>query len=385
MRSTRAFSGSYWEIAEPTPRGISALVRSRSLLDQALPPPPGGVAALATHLGRPIYYDVAGPQKTHLRTVALMALVQNRTEPLIFMAARTARRSISRCAISASVRRCSWWRWARAWCWRWCCRCGWACGRCSVWGERSPTCAWASPTRLSEAYPTELAPLAHEMNALVAHNQEVVERQRTHVGNLAHALKTPLAVITSEAEHKSPSGRGGHASGHGDARPGRPPPAPRPGRRARPEVAASGTPVAPALDELARTLERIFQDKGVVIDWRALPNLMFRGERQDLLEIAGNVLENACKWCRKSVEIDAALVAPGLMRLTVEDDGPGLPDEQRDEVLQRGARLDESAPGSGLGLSIVDELARAYGGKVAMDRSSLGGLKVIIDLPAAEG
>ncbi|HEY3814987.1 MAG TPA: ATP-binding protein [Caulobacteraceae bacterium] len=384
VRSTRAFSGRYWQIAEPTPKGISALVRSRSLFDQVLPPPPGGVEALATQLGHPIYYDVAGPEKTHLRAVALMSLVQNRTEPLIFMAAQ------DRGPVDKSVR---------------------DFGESTAFflvalglglvlavflqvrlglrplfslGHEIADVRKGKVARLSEAYPVEIAPLAHEMNALLAHNQEVVERQRTHVGNLAHALKTPLAVITSEAEHKSDnlpdvvtrqaSVMQGQIDHHL--------------RRARAAARAQNlgerTAVEPALDELARMLERVFQDKGVVIDWTAPPDLMFRGERQDLLEIAGNVLENACKWCRKTVEVEATLIGPGRLRLSVDDDGPGLPDEQRDTVMKRGARLDESAPGSGLGLSIVDELARAYGGTVVMDRSALGGLKVQIDLPAAE-
>jgi signal transduction histidine kinase len=385
VRSTRAFSGRYWQIAEPTPKGISALVRSRSLFDQVLPPPPGGVEALATQLGHPIYYDVAGPEKTHLRVVALMSLVQNRTEPLIFMAAQ------DRGPVDKSVR---------------------DFGESTAFflvalglglvlavflqvrlglrplfslGHEIADVRKGKVARLSEAYPVEIAPLAHEMNALLAHNQEVVERQRTHVGNLAHALKTPLAVITSEAEHRSDNlsdvvtrqakvmqGQIDHHL-----------------RRARAAARAQNlgerTAVEPALDELARMLERVFQDKGVIIDWTAPPDLMFRGERQDLLEIAGNVLENACKWCRKTVEVEATLIGPGRLRLCVDDDGPGLPDEQRDTVMKRGARLDESAPGSGLGLSIVDELARAYGGTVVMDRSALGGLKVQVDLPAAEG
>jgi signal transduction histidine kinase len=385
VRSTRAFSGRYWQIAEPVPHGVLALVRSRSLFDQVLPPPPGGVEALATQLGHPIFYDVKGPQKTHLRAVALMSLVQNRTEPLIFMAAqdrgpvdksvrdfgeRTALFLVALgaglvIAVMLQVRL--------------------GLRPLFTLGHEIADVRMGKIARLGEAYPTEIEPLAQEMNALLAHNQEVVERQRTHVGNLAHALKTPLAVITSEAAHRSDNlsevvsrqAKVMQAQIDHHLRRAR--------AAARAQNLGERAPVEPALDELARMLERVFQDKGVVIDWAAPPDLMFRGERQDLLEIAGNVLENACKWCRKSVEIDAALLSPGRLRLTVEDDGPGLPDEQRDEVMKRGARLDESAPGSGLGLSIVDELARAYGGAVTMERSSLGGLKVLIDLPAAEG
>jgi len=142
--------------------------------------------------------------------------------------------------------------------------------------------------------------------------------------------------------------------------------------------------VEPVLDELAVTLERIFQDKGVEIDWRCPDDLCFRGERQDLQEMAGNVMENAGLWSKGRVRVTAAAVSPERLVITVEDDGPGLPADRREEVLKRGARLDESAPGSGLGLAIVDELARAYGGSVALGDSALGGLKVELGLPRAE-
>ena len=123
--------------------------------------------------------------------------------------------------------------------------------------------------------------------------------------------------------------------------------------------------------------------RAVVIEWRSGPELAFQGERQDLLEIVGNVMENACKWSAGKVRVTAE-GAEAQLRLTVEDDGAGLPPERRAEVLQRGARLDEKTPGSGLGLSIVDELARAYGGSIRLDGSSLGGLMVEILLPRAE-
>jgi signal transduction histidine kinase len=110
-----------------------------------------------------------------------------------------------------------------------------------------------------------------------------------------------------------------------------------------------------------------------------------RRERQDLLEIAGNVLENACRYSRGRVRATASTAAPGRLSLAIEDDGPGLPAEARAEVLKRGARLDESEPGSGLGLSIVDELARAYGGSLELSDSALGGLRVVLDLPGAQG
>ena len=122
----------------------------------------------------------------------------------------------------------------------------------------------------------------------------------------------------------------------------------------------------------------------MVIDWEADDDLVFRGERQDLLELVGNVLENACKWCKRRVRAEALPDGPGFLKVTVEDDGPGLPEEQREAVLRRGARLDESAPGSGLGLSIVEELAKAYGGSVSLGQSAWGGLKIELRLPQAE-
>jgi signal transduction histidine kinase len=142
--------------------------------------------------------------------------------------------------------------------------------------------------------------------------------------------------------------------------------------------------VAPGLEELAHALERIFQDRAVTIDWRCPDGLYFQGERQDLLEILGNVLENACKYSIRRVRAEAAAIDPDRMSITIEDDGPGLPSERRAEVFKRGERLDENEPGSGLGLSIVDELARAYGGGAALSDSALGGLRVVLDLPRAE-
>jgi signal transduction histidine kinase len=238
--------------------------------------------------------------------------------------------------------------------------------------------------RLEEDYPTELRPLTDELNALVRHNQETVERQRTHVGNLAHALKTPISVMITESSQ-------------------------RPGplaevvtrqaevmrqqvdhhlRRARAAARAQGpgerTDVADVLDELARTLGRIFRDKGVEIDWDAPDHLWFQGERQDLLEIAGNGMENAGKWCKRKVRVRAEALGPERLKLTIDDDGPGLPAAQREEVIRRGARLDESAPGSGLGLSIVDELARAYRGSLTLADSPMGGLRLELELPRAE-
>jgi signal transduction histidine kinase len=248
--------------------------------------------------------------------------------------------------------------------------------------------------RLVRTYPSELEALAQELNALVAHNQEVVERQRTHVGNLAHALKTPLSVMLTEADQAgSTTASGAKAAAK------RLPQVVREQaetmrsqvdhhlRRARAAARAQTnrerTPVEPVIGELSRTLEKIFREKGIEIETDVGPGLFFQGERQDLLELAGNIMENACLWARERVKV-SAVGAGGRLSLSVEDDGPGLPPERRAEVLRRGARLDESAPGSGLGLSIVDDLARAYGGAVILGNATLGGLLVTLDLPRAE-
>lgn len=159
-------------------------------------------------------------------------------------------------------------------------------------------------------------------------------------------------------------------------------------RRARAAARTQGsgerTSVAEVLDELSRTLERIFQDKQMEIDWDAPDDLYFLGERQDLLELAGNAMENAGKWGRRKVRVRASAEPGDRLRLTIEDDGPGLNAEERLTVVRRGERLDESAPGSGLGLSIIDELSRAYGGGMKLGEARLGGLMVELDLPRAE-
>ncbi len=246
-------------------------------------------------------------------------------------------------------------------------------------------------SRLIGRLPAEIEPLQSELNALINSNQDIVDRARTQVGNLAHALKTPLAVITNEArEDKSPFAskvaeqaqimrdQVGHYLD-----------------RAR-MAASSGaigrvTPVEATAAPLVRALERINRDKGVTIDMTIAPDLKFQGEKQDLEEMLGNLLDNACKWGRSRVALKAIL-DPDLARsaparpgrriiITVEDDGPGLTAEQRAKIGKRGMRLDESKPGSGLGLSIVSDLVTSYQGKITLDQSALGGLLVRLDLP----
>jgi signal transduction histidine kinase len=241
--------------------------------------------------------------------------------------------------------------------------------------------------RLEGEFPVEIAPLARETNALIDANREIVERARTHVGNLAHAIKTPLSVIVNEASaHGSdPFARKmleqtdvmrDQVAHHLE----------RARIAARVTIIGTVTEVAPAIEALQRTMEKIHRDRGIVIEVQADPKAKFRGERQDLEEMAGNLVDNACKWASSRVFIEVLVgpAEPGLgptLRLIVDDDGRGLSAAERAQVSQRGQRLDESKPGSGLGLSIVVDLAALYGGNLSLGNAPIGGLRAELTLP----
>ena len=236
--------------------------------------------------------------------------------------------------------------------------------------------------RLEGNFPSEIAPLAAELNSLIDHSAEVVGRARSYVSNLAHFLKTPLSVLSGEAEAAPPGPLADAVSrqvgvmrrqvDHYLAR----------ARAAGAlDVLGSRTPVGPVLDDISRTLRRIHGEKGIVIDVSCPPALLFRGEREDLEEMVGNLMDNACKWATSRVHVTAGL-AGATLRLVIEDDGPGLTPEQRDRVGERGERLDETVPGSGLGLAIVRDVAKLYGGALELGNSALGGLGATLTLPA---
>ena len=239
--------------------------------------------------------------------------------------------------------------------------------------------------RLAEDFPDEIAPLARETNALIEANKEIVERARTHVGNLAHALKTPISVMVNEA-----ATRGGDAfaekvreqanimrdqvARHLE----------RARLAARLTVVSSITDVAPVVTALARTMEKIHHDRGIAIEVDADADARFRGERPDLEEMIGNLVDNACKWATSRVAVEVVSEKSGqVLRIAVDDDGRGLSRSEREQVSHRGQRLDESKPGSGLGLSIVVELAHLYGGKLELGAAPIGGLRAELTLPAA--
>lgn len=242
--------------------------------------------------------------------------------------------------------------------------------------------------RISEDVPREVAPLARELNALIESNREIVERARTHVGNLAHALKTPLSVITNETASASSkladkvSEQVMHMRTQIDHH------LERARIAAGTAVIGTATEVLPVAEALVRAMGKIHQERGISVELDVQP-ATFRGERQDLEEMIGNLLDNACKWAAARVSMTITLEQPTVLgarpvfRVTIEDDGPGLTPQQCAEVTKRGRRLDESKPGSGLGLSIVTDLAVLYGGSFALKAAPSGGLRAEITLPAA--
>ena len=240
--------------------------------------------------------------------------------------------------------------------------------------------------RLDGAFPVEVMPLVAEFNTVLAHNAAVVERSRTHAGNLAHALKTPLSVLANAAQasaSKDPDLARLVLEQTVVARRQVDYHLSRAQAAAATRVPGARTVLLPAVEGLVRAMQRIHAQREITITvpqpWPAA--LAFRGEAQDLQEMLGNLLDNACKWAAHTVEVRAH--ADGdLLTITLDDDGPGLVAERRDAVLQRGVRADEQVPGSGLGLAIVDDLARLYGGQVALQDSPLGGLRAALTLPA---
>jgi signal transduction histidine kinase len=242
--------------------------------------------------------------------------------------------------------------------------------------------------RLEGEFPVEIAPLARETNALIEANREIVERARTHVGNLAHALKTPLSVLVNEA-----AARGNDPLAHKVleqtdimrdqvARQ-----LERARLAARSTVVGTLIDVPPIVTALARTMEKLHRVRDIAIDIDVPAHARFRGEQQDLEEMIGNLVDNGCKWAQSRVAIEVMADHPQShgakpsVRIIVDDDGPGLSPAEREQVALRGQRLDETKPGSGLGLSIVIELAGLYGGVLTLGTAPIGGLRAELALP----
>jgi signal transduction histidine kinase len=241
--------------------------------------------------------------------------------------------------------------------------------------------------RIAGGYPSEVQPLVDDLNALLDHRERAVSRAVARAGDLAHGLKTPLAVLSHEAERVE-------AAGHDDLAGSIREQVERMRRQidyhlAQARAAASGAApgasckVRDSAEAIARTLRRLHAERGLTIEVCADPMHAVRAQREDLDEMLGNVMDNACKWARTRVAIESA-PSDGIVAINVDDDGPGLDASMRDAVLQRGVRADEAAPGSGLGLAIVRDLAELYGGSIALSTSPLGGLRAQLRCPAAD-
>ena len=235
--------------------------------------------------------------------------------------------------------------------------------------------------RLEGDFPSEIVPLASELNSLIQHSEEVVGRARTHVSNLAHFLKTPLSVLAAEADSQpgpladtvkkqvfSMRRQVDHYLSRARA-------------AGSLDVLGNRSQVSVVIDDLSRVIARIHAERGIVVDAECAETIYFRGERQDLEEMTGNLIDNACKWAKSRVRVRCSKQGARLT-ITIEDDGPGLTEAERAQVGERGERLDESVPGSGLGLAIVRDISRLYGGFFSLDASPLGGVMARLELPA---
>lgn len=370
-RFQQVFSGWYWQIAdERTP-----LLRSRSLFDEVLPVH----GALA---GPIVTFEIQGPENRRLRVLERgiglpgaavpfrFSVAGDRSEIAEEVAAFDAALIQSLGALGVGLllavfvqvhfglqplRRI----------------------RAAIAAVRAGRAA-----RLEGSFPAEITPLSNEINVLLEHNAQVLERARTQVGNLAHALKTPLSVLINEAAAvpgplaESVQRQTAMMRRHIDHYLAR-------ARTAgSAKVLGARTDVAVVAEDLRRTLMRIHAERKVAIELSVAPGASFRGERQDFEEMLGNLMDNACKWARGRVAVSAE-ERDGTVTVLVDDDGPGLTEAEQSALFKRGQRLDESVPGTGLGLAIVRDMAELYGGSIMLDRAPLGGLRARLTLPAA--
>ncbi len=378
----RAFSGRYWAYLDiDQQQRIVGVRQSESFADARPAPPVEMIAEAVSRPGTAVHGDDEGPDDGQLHVTLYAVTFTGRGLPVVLYTA------IDRTAADEAVRRFA-------------LTLGLALGLLAVgilvgvlvlirYGlrplheieDKLHDVRSGRRDRLDGEYPGELSPLVKEINTLISHNRKVVDRARTHVGNLAHALKTPLAVLRNEVpsddrvsevvrrQTDAMTANINHYLKRAQA-------------AAQAEVLGARTEIKEPLEGIARMLERLHRDKNIAVDVDADPKAVFRGEKGDLDELVGNLLENAAKWCKSRVEVKVTRSDDGI-EIVVDDDGPGLPAEHRAKALERGKRLDESEPGTGLGLSIVTELADIYGGRLFLEDSPMGGLRARLVLPAA--
>lgn len=241
--------------------------------------------------------------------------------------------------------------------------------------------------RLEASFPSEVQPLVDDLNGLLGSTADLVQRARTQAGNIAHGLKTPLAILTDEAHHLEQEGHARQAStilaqlrsmqSHIDYQITR-------ARAAAAHVTmGNAASVKTAIEEVTSALQRLHKPRSISVSDLPQTALHVACDRQDLNEILANLLDNAFKHAKSRIDISAHH-APAARRVTIciDDDGPGLPVEARDIVFNVGERWDSQEAGTGLGLAIARDLARLYGGDITMEESPLGGLRVQLVLPA---
>lgn len=377
-RFQRPLSGLYWQVDGPEAPGL----RSRSLWDAVLPLPPDEVADGAIHR-----HTVTGPSGRRLLALERSITFPDGTAPHRIAVAADEGEVLDAAAafdrvlwlslgvlgavlVAAAVVQVD-------------------VGLKPLSRLRSELAEVRSgrKKRFGATVPSEVRPLVEDLNALLNHSEAVIGRARLQAGNLAHALKTNLAVLANEARALEPANARDlgaamtrqvevmrrHIDHH----------------MARARAAAArgvpgiGTPVAECASALGRVLEKLNAGSELRITVAVPPDHVFAGEREDLDEMLGNLMENACTWARGRIGVSSRDAADGMLALVVDDDGPGLPAGRREAVLAPGVRLDESTPGAGLGLAVVRDIARLYGGDIRLTDSPFGGLRAELLLPRA--
>lgn len=244
-----------------------------------------------------------------------------------------------------------------------------------------------SRVSLSGKFPTELEGVARNMNLLIDSERARSDRYRYTLDNLAHSLKTPLAAMRALLNDRQNEKFGSRF----DAQIERMDEIVRyqlrkPAASVADNLVLKSVPVGKEVSRLVDGLRKVYRDKNPEFEIGIAGGMQFRGDTGDFLELAGNLLDNACKWCAKQVRISivpsvgSKSIASGMV-LTVSDDGPGIPQDAADALLQRGMRLDESTPGHGIGLAIVKDIARSYGGQLTIKKSNLGGAEITVSIP----
>ncbi|MBA5761572.1 ATP-binding protein [Vibrio sp. 404] len=235
-------------------------------------------------------------------------------------------------------------------------------------------------TSLGDDYPRDIAPVVYDLNALLFHYQELLERARHHAGNLSHALKTPLSVLKNEIQYLPESNQKqllepvNQIQSQIDYHLGR-------ARMAGTmNILSVKSSPAERIDAISMAFDKVYAEREVTLINEIESELEVSVEQSDLDEMVGNLLENGYKWANSIIRVYSETVDSNTISIIIEDDGPGIPEQQLEHVVKRGVRLDETTPGTGLGLNIVSEMAHSYRGSVALSRSSMGGLKAILTL-----